>query len=167
MSDEASAARRPLSGDAAFGLVIAAVAAIGLFWIVPMAVREAPGLNYAVLSPAFLPRILLAAILVLGLLATARALLGRRPAEPAEVLEDHSLVGLAKLAGCGLCAVGYYLLMPRIGALPTAMLASAALLVLGGVRHWVSYAILALALPVLVVLFFQEVAGVPLPRVWR
>jgi hypothetical protein len=155
-----SGRHRLLRADALLGLALAVAATGTLVFVVPVAVNEPPGIQYAALSPAFLPRILLAVVALAGLWLAASSALARGEGPRSDQVEPTRV--LARVVCVSMLAF-YALALPELGATLTAVLATSVLLLLGGVTRWTKLLAYGVLIPVATVQFFVRVGKVPLP----
>ena len=149
---------RRWGADAAVGLVALVVAALLALWLLPSYVRTPIAPRPLAMAPWFLPAVATGLIALAGALLTVRA---RRVAPRPAPAEGRDVRGLL----VAVCAVALYpIFMPRIGALPTAILLTLGLLAVARVG-WRTMIVAGLGVPLLVWLLFAEGIGVPLPRV--
>lgn len=163
----AAVARRSMR-DVAFGLLTAAAAVLFAAFVIPAFVSVPASVKAAPLSPAFLPYVLTGLIGLLGLVCAGQAMFGRGvPKEDGEGFDParHWPLSAALLAAL-LAAVfaAFWWLPERVGMLPVAVGTMAAMLLAGGERNVLRLVLVAVAVPVLIWLFFTKVAMVPLPE---
>ena len=150
--------------DVAFGFATALAAVVFIVWAIPYSVQTPSSVEALPLSPAFLPYGLAACVGLLGLACGAQAAFGRGvPAEPDARLDLAPRWGI-RLAAIALIFALYYALAERLGMLPLAVVVMGAMLWMGGERSLLRGALLSVALPLGVYLFFTRVAQVPLPE---
>ncbi|ORE91036.1 hypothetical protein ATO13_21056 [Stappia sp. 22II-S9-Z10] len=159
----AAVARRSMR-DVAFGLLTAAAAALFAAFVIPAFISVPGNVKAAPLSPAFLPYVLTGLIGLLGLVCAAQAMFGRGvPKEDGEGFDParHWPLSAALLAAV---FAAFWWLPERVGMLPVAVGTMAAMLLAGGERNVLRLVLVAVAVPVLIWLFFTKVAMVPLPE---
>ena len=121
------------------------------------------------LGPAFLPRTIGAALIILGAWLAWRGVwrttaevtegeAGLAEDDLGELVEDRPLRGVAAIA----IVIGYLLIMPFVGYLPSTVVAGAALLWLQGVRSAL-VVVLPVALAVVLFAVFSTVLSVRFP----
>jgi putative tricarboxylic transport membrane protein len=136
---------------------------IFVVWVIPAEIPTPVREPFAVVSPAFFPRLLGIAIIVCATLLAASAWLSRSAGPATVVGIEPDRHGFLKLLLALLVAFGYFLLLRRLGALPTSVLAMLILLPLGGERRPLLILLVSVLLPTAVYLLFVQVARVPLP----
>ena len=144
--------------DVVIGLVLAALGA-GLFlYGIPSWIEAAPSRRGPVMSPRFLPNILVCAIMVLGASITAKALLNSPSRAPAEGVGARGLVIVL------LAIVAYLVLAELLGAMLVAILVSLVLQIIAGERRQLVLLIGGAFTPAIAVLLLKHAANVPLPE---
>lgn len=146
------------------GLCVAILAAAMLLWIIPGYIDTPRRTPIRALSPAFWPKIIAATMLLCGVILSARALFA--PVPPDSVVDSLSISrkeGLRLLA-FGAILLGSYLALPVVGMVWVCMIAYALMILLSGGRNLGWGMIVAIALPLLLYLFFTKVAGVAIPQ---
>ncbi|WP_298437735.1 tripartite tricarboxylate transporter TctB family protein [uncultured Jannaschia sp.] len=145
------------------GVGAVAVAALLLFYAIPVWVSSPSNVRNIVLSPLFWPNALaiLTALIGLSLIATA----WRQPRGPAPTsdVEDRG-TAMLRLAGAAVVMVLTFLALPRLGLVWTAMLTFVALALLVRTKHPVWALVSAVVVPLVLYLFFAKVAGVAIPQ---
>ncbi|MHA7852025.1 tripartite tricarboxylate transporter TctB family protein [Roseovarius sp.] len=144
-------------------LTLAASVLFGLF-VIPGGVVTPASVKHLPLSPAFLPYLLTAAIGIFALVHLLEAIFAPHiPAEEeAGALDAHPKWKSRVLMLVALLLV--YLLLPdQLGMLVTSMVVTIALLAIGGERRPVILIGVGISVPLLVYLFFTQVAQVPMP----
>ena len=154
----AEAAGRRWSADATVGLVALALAALLALWLLPAYVRAPIAPRPLAMAPWFLPAVTTGLIALAGVLLVARASRIDAPKAPTEGRDRRGLLV------AGVVVLLYPVLMPRIGALPTAILLTLGLLAVARVG-WRTMIVAGVAVPLLAWLLFAEGIGVPLPPV--
>ena len=143
--------------DMAFGLFVAGIT-LYLFVAAPQLIDEVL-LEPEEIPPIFFPRLILAFISGLSLLAVIRIFIGKTV-----IQVDLSWTGLRRMMFLLASMLLYILLFKRLGFI----LSSAVLLLFMswyyGNRNWVTLAALVLAFPPLVYLLFNRVFHIFLPR---
>lgn len=159
----APVARRSMR-DVVFGLGVAAVALLFALIVIPAFISVPGSVKAAPLSPAFLPYVLTGLIGLLGLVCATQSLIGQGvPKEDGEGF-DPANGWFFKTLLLAAVFMSFWWLPELVGTLPVAIAAMAVLLVIGRERSLVRGAAVAVLVPVLVWLFFVEIAQVPLPE---
>ncbi|MCP5374080.1 MAG: tripartite tricarboxylate transporter TctB family protein [Hyphomicrobiales bacterium] len=153
------------------GLVVAALSAVGMLWLIPAHTNPAAGPND--LSPALVPEIALGVCLALGVLLVVQAL--RRPdagaaATAAVGADDDGPRGLRlardlafDLSVWAVSCIVLVQLLPRIGFIATSAMVLAGWCVFAGLRSIPTIVGVALVVPVVLDRLCWYALTVPLP----
>jgi hypothetical protein len=152
-------------GELALGTAVAVLGLLLLFIVIPREIRVVASETNEV-SPAYFPRIVAWALVVLGVIHTSiSAFSGAANAPDSPLgswLTRHSR-GMRTIATFAI-GIAYLLLLPRIGYLAATTVAMSALILLFGSRPiWQAPAV-ALPFAWLVGRVFGDLLGTPLPR---
>jgi putative tricarboxylic transport membrane protein len=146
------------------GLMVSAMAALILWWLIPTYVAIPRRVPIKALSPAFWPTVIGWVMLICGAALTVRAAFAPPPPHaiaddlrvpPREAVRLFALVALLIAAFFGLRI---------IGMVWTCMIVFVALIWLTGSKHRVLGVIVAVMLPLVLYFFFTKVAGVAIPQ---
>jgi hypothetical protein len=160
-SDAARGRRREIVFAA---LTLAAAIGFALF-VIPNGVTTPASVRHLPLSPAFLPYVLTAAIGVFALIHMLEAIYAPHiPADDEEGSQDAHPNWKVRAILLSVLLLVYLLLPERLGMLPTAIGVTIALLAIGGERRVAVLLGVGITVPLLVYLFFAEVAQVPMPE---
>lgn len=148
------------------GLGVMTLGAALLWWIIPTFIDIPRRVPIRALSPAFWPKVLGWTILASGLVLTLSARFGPARAPTGELAESLGVappeaMRLLSMAGI---LLGMFLAIPVLGMVWTSMLAFVAMVVLTGAQRPVWGVVAAIALPLILYLFFTKVAGVAIPQ---
>jgi hypothetical protein len=137
--------------------------------VIPAAVVVPGGIKISATAPDYWPKLVSAAIALLGLAVLAQGILGikRDPAPSAgkEVTENgqNKKPGFLKTAAAILGLLAYYWLVIPMGIVAASMLALPGFAVIYGERRVKVLVPLALLLPMALYFFFTRVANIPMP----
>lgn len=170
-----------LTKDTVVGGTVVAFALLELFFLVPYGVDDPGTVDVMALGPNFWPTVIGVFLLFMGSLVIGQDVLRRRtrafvpeppdsPDSPATVAtvdgEENGPALLAPvprtIAAVALLFV-YYAVLDPLGMVAASMLAMAAFTLLAGERRLTIVIPLALAVPVVLFLFFREIAQVSIP----
>ncbi len=145
------------------GVLIVAAALFAAI-VIPMGVVRPTSVKHLPLSPVFLPYVLALLVIVFAALHLIEAWIAP-DAVASPPTEDDAIHPRWKLriAVLFMCLVGYLLLPELLGMLATSIIVTVGLMVLAGERRLLVLLGVGLIMPLLVWLFFTEVAQVPLP----
>jgi len=150
------------------GGVLALGAAV-FFWLIPAGVDSPANVAHLSLAPDFWPRIIAVVLALTGLLLMLNpgaAAVDESPShESPRESPAPSSTGMRVLRlGVVLAMLfGFYALIPYAGMVVPGMAFIFALTGFAGERRWRLMATVAVAVPLLLYLFFTQVAGVPIP----
>lgn len=146
----------------AAGLILAAV--IFALVVIPAGVVRPSSVKHLPLSPVFLPYVLAALVAVFALLHLIEAWIApdavASPPSEDEATHPRWKIRVAFLFAC---LLGYLMLPEMLGMLATSILITIGLMALAGERRLLVLLGVGLFMPLMVWLFFTEVAQVPLP----
>ena len=142
------------------GLLFAGLGLIVVFLLIPEGVTEPRKVKYDALSPSYYPRLIGIALILLGTLVVARAIL--RPAAEGPEEPRHPKAMQRTVAFFGLLAVYGFAVSTSGFILPSIIALLAALLLAGERRVWL-IAVISLILPFGLYFFFLKVASIPIP----
>ena len=146
------------------GVMISAMAALILWWLIPTHVDIPRRVPIRALSPAFWPKVIGWVMLICGVALTLRATLA--PPPPDAVADDLRVSrpeGLRLLA-LGVLLVGAFFSLRIIGMVWTCMIVFVALIWLTGSKHRLWGIGVGIVLPLALYFFFTKVAGVAIPQ---
>ena len=142
-------------GVVLLGLLIFAV-------LIPFGIDQPGNVEHTALAPDFWPRIIAAAMMVMGGLLAIRPVPEEEDADGGEDAGPwlRRLPGLAVVLGA---LFGFYVLIPWLGMVVPGMALILGLMVLAGERRWPLAVAVAAGVPLLLYAFFVHVAGIPIP----
>ena len=153
-----------------------ALASIGWFFFIPLGVDVPSSVKLMALSPDFWPRIIMAILAFCGLVVLLQGIAEKKSSyrngymaddtpedEEEEITYYNSRKQGVRLIAAFAGLFGFYLLSPLIGMVVGCIILVIAATRLLGVVSWTKSMLLAILLPVLLYLFFTEVAYVPIP----
>ena len=156
------AARR----DILLGIGAVAVTGFLAFIVIPLGVVLPGNTESRALAPDFWPTVILGMAALSGLCLIAhgwlRRTLGEDAARPTVAGKERLSVAL-RVAGAFGAMILCYLAIPFLGLVVPAVLLCLCLLLMGGERRLPVLLSVSLVLPTLLYLFFNNVAGVPIP----
>jgi uncharacterized membrane protein len=121
------------------------------------------------LPPDFFPKVLTVLLFILSITFLMQTLSAIKTSNTAQMTQTNSLTNRQRLMTVmAVVIMGVYLwLIPRAGWLPATIVGLPLLMIYFGSRRWVTITIMTALMPVLVYLFFERIALVPLPKgVW-
>jgi len=146
------------------GGVLALGAAV-FFWLIPAGVDSPANVAHLSLAPDFWPRIIAVVLALTGLLLVLNpgaAAVHESPSH--ESPAPSSTVARVLRLGVVLAMLfGFYVLIPHLGMVVPGMAFIFALMGFAGERRWRLMAAVAVGVPLLLYVFFTQVAGVPIP----
>ena len=142
------------------GAVVAALGLLTLFVLIPIGIVSPADVGSLALAPEFWPIIIASLFTLMGVLLIF--IPGQLdPDAPREPINIKRRAGrLALLLGA---LFGVYFAIPVMGMVVPAMLVIFGLSWLAGERRWKLLLALSLSIPVLLTVFFQFVASIPIP----
>ncbi|MEM6971595.1 MAG: tripartite tricarboxylate transporter TctB family protein [Pseudomonadota bacterium] len=148
------------------GIGAVLVAALLILWAIPTFVSTPSNVGNVILSPLFWPYSIagLTGLVGLGLVASTFRADGPDDSLPANEPIDDPIPGLIRLAGIAVIMVLTMVLIDRIGMVWASMLAFAATAFLVRTRHPRLALVSAVAVPLVLYVFFAHVAGVAVPQ---
>lgn len=151
--------------DIGLGLGVIAIAVLLLFVLFPLGIDLPTNAESRAMAPDFWPSVIAGAAAVAGFCLLVQGIRRRNAeAEIGQVDEGGSTLryGL-RVAGLFAAMLLCYLLIPTLGLLFGAVLLCAGMIWLGGERRPPVIFGVSVVLPVLLYLFFNDFAGVPIP----
>jgi len=140
------------------------------FWLIPAGVDSPANVAHLSLAPDFWPRIIAVVLALTGLLLMLNpgaAAVHESPSHesPRDESPAPPSTGMRVLRlGVVLAALfGFYALIPHAGMVVPGMVFIFALMGFAGERRWRLMAAVAVGVPLLLYVFFTQVAGVPIP----
>ena len=149
--------------DVVFAGAMMVFAVVMAFMVIPAGVRVPASVTHLPLSPRFFPYVLVGMVFVFAASMLVMSMVGPPPLPPDVEATALRLRWPLRLAALLAVLAGWVVLPERVGMLPLAILATLALLVLGGERRLWMLGAVGVVVPVLVYLLFTEVFHVPLP----
>ncbi len=149
-------ARRLLSANFLFGLVIGLLSLVFIFYFVPAFIAEPPRLKSQMLSPRWLPTVMGWACFILALSLCIGEVIY------AEIVARHKTEKSIHVFVLFGVILTYALLFDSAGAILCGVVSTCALFAARTVRPFALYAF-AIGIPVVVYFFFTELLEVPLP----
>ena len=145
-----------------FGALV--VSALFIFIAIPALVSTPSNIKNIILSPLFWPYALagFTALTGLGLIATGLRTKKTKRKTASDV--DDRKMAYMRLSGAAAVMLITVFAMPRLGLVWTAMLAFAATAFLVRTKHPITALICAVAVPLVLYVFFAHVAGVAIPQ---
>lgn len=145
------------------GLTALGLAALLLFYLIPIWVSSPSNVRNIVLSPRFWPYALTGFTVLtgLGLLLASKA---QDDTVPLNEQVDAPGLGWMRLVAMALIMLATMWLLPRLGMVWTCMLAFLATAFLMRTRHPKTAVICAVLVPLVLYAFFAHVAGVAIPQ---
>jgi len=146
------------------GVIVSVMAALILWWLIPVYVAIPRRVPIKALSPAFWPNVIGWVMLLCGAALTLRAAFA--PPPPNAIADDLSVPrseGLRLLALAALLIASFFGLR-IIGMVWTCMIVFLALIWLTGSKHRLWGVVVGVALPLALYFFFTKVAGVAIPQ---
>jgi hypothetical protein len=154
-----------LSPDAWFGLAIIALGAFLLLVLIPFGVTSPSNVRIAVLSPTMWPRIVSAALILMGGVLFLRAFLGGPgPTSDAEDTPDDGWHSWLRIGAVAILMIAFFLSLPLLGMPIAGAIAIFVYALLVRARRPVTTVLTAILLPLMIYGFFSHVAGVPIPQ---
>ena len=152
------------------GLVAITLAALGWFVVIPFGIDLPSQIDIEALAPDFWPRIVMVLLAVSGIFIAVQGYFdGRNPPLSDDAADDegaveHELPMLTLRVAFALAAMFvFYLTILEVGIVIASALIIIAFSYVLGQRQWKLILSLAVALPVLLYVFFVHVASVPMP----
>jgi len=134
------------------------------FYLIPAGVDSPANVAHLSLAPDFWPRIVAVVLALTGLLLMLKPGAAAVDESPRESPAPSSTVARVLRLGVVLAALfGFYALIPHAGMVVPGMVFIFALLGFAGERRWRLMATVAVGVPLLLYVFFTQVAGVPIP----
>ena len=158
---ESSTTRRVQVTDLVVGVVTTAFGCFSLFALIPLGVEDPGSINVRALGPAFWPSIVSGLLIAMGVIITVQAA-RRLQADNTDEEAGGGFATMRWLAALVLLA-GLYVGLHILGMVLASMIALAAFMLLGGERRALLIAIISLALPLVLFVFFRYVANVVIP----
>lgn len=151
--------------DLFLGLGALAGAAFLLFYLIPLGIVRPGNTETRALAPDFWPIIIVEAIAFAGICLVALGWIHRdKPHPEAEDAAQTTRTGVAiRVVSVFVALLASYFLIPVLGLVLCAIVLCALLLWLGGERRIHIVLGVSVLLPVLLYLFFNGFAGVPIP----
>lgn len=155
--------------DLTIGGATVAFACLALFVLVPFGVEDPGEIDILALGPAFWPSIISVFILLMGAVVGVQGLRRLRAGRAAEEEDQRSLAtalseyALGRWLGALALLAAFYALLEPLGMVIASMQAMVVLMFLGGERRPALLAILPVALPFALFLFFRYAANVVIP----
>ncbi|WP_201156512.1 tripartite tricarboxylate transporter TctB family protein [Rhodobaculum claviforme] len=149
--------------DAVFAVLMMVFAVVMAFVVIPAGVRVPASVAHLPLSPRFFPYVLVGMVFVFAAAIAVMSVIGPPPLPPdaeAAALRPRWPLRLAALLAV---LAGWVVLPERVGMAPLAVVATIALLLVGGERRIWMLGAVGVVVPVLVYLLFTEVFHVPMP----
>lgn len=146
------------------GLMVSAIAALILWWIIPVHVDIPRRVPIKALSPAFWPNVIGLIMLVCGVALTLRAALA--PPTPDAIADDLSVSRpeAVRLLTLGALLVGAFFSLRIIGMVWICMIVFVALIWLTDSKNRLWGIAVGVVLPLALYFFFTKVAGVAIPQ---
>lgn len=146
------------------GLGVMVLAALTLWWLIPVYIPTPRRVPVRALSPAFWPKIICWTMLACGIALSVRAAFA--PPPPAAIADQlvPTSPEAVRLLALGAILLGTYLALPVIGMVWTCMIVYALLVLLTGGRQLGWGILVAIVLPLVLYAFFAKVAGVAIPQ---
>ncbi|MEM6677724.1 MAG: tripartite tricarboxylate transporter TctB family protein [Pseudomonadota bacterium] len=148
------------------GIGAMAVAALLILWAIPSFISSPSNVGNLILSPLSWPYAIAGLTGFVGLLLLLSTLRASGPDDSApanEPIEDP-IAGLLRLGGIGVIMIGTMVLIELIGMVWASMLAFAATAFLTRTRHPMLAIVCAIAVPLVLYVFFAHVARVAIPQ---
>jgi len=148
--------------DITAGLFFVIIAALVAWVAIPYGVQEPKKVKFLALSPSYYPRLVSYCLLAFGIILILTRLLTKK----AEELDSDSIFQ-RNWAGILLCIITtlavWYASLEYLGFVLSSALALFALLLLAGERKKIALVLIPSILPLLLHLFFNKVANIPIP----
>lgn len=157
--------RNWLSPNAMAGAAYLALGLLMVFVLIPIGVDEPANVEFAVLAPAYWPRVICLVLAALGTGMLIRLWLNTRSGEGESDEGASPFKGLL-LWRVGVVIVGtfvLYALLEPLGFVLAGALALALLLLFAGERRPLHVALISIGVPMLLYLFFTKAASIPIP----
>ena len=146
------------------GVMVAALAALILWWLIPAYVAIPRRVPLKALSPAFWPNVIGWVMLLCGVILALRAAFA--PPPPDAIADDLrvSRPEALRLLALSVLLVGAFFGLRTLGMVWTSMIVFVVLVWLTGSKNRVLGVIVAVVLPLVLYFFFTKVAGVAIPQ---
>jgi|TARA_B110000211_G_scaffold222210_1_gene270652 hypothetical protein len=141
------------------GLALGLIGLVVIFIAIPFGVDEPKKIKFAALSPAYYPRIVAIAMTFLGGVITLRAVM--RPINSNTETERPD--AMARISIVFVILAIYALSITYLGFVLAPVIALFAFMFHAGERRIWVMAFIAIAVPFGLFLFFQKIAGIPIP----
>jgi len=146
------------------GLLFVGTAVLLLLLLIPYGIDAPKKVKFAALHPAYYPRIVAYSLLLIGVLTSISALSSRAvEAQDVAANNNSNRKRLWVMVVLGVLSAAIFFLLPTLGFPLTTGLALMVAMPLAGERRWWLVLIIALTLPMLLYLFFTQVANIPIP----
>lgn len=146
------------------GLMVTAIAALILWWLIPTYVAIPRRVPIKALSPAYWPTVIGWVMLICGVAVVIRAAMA--PPPPDAIADDLrvSRPEALRMGALALLLIATFFSLRIVGMVWTSMLLFVALVFLTGSNNRLWGVVAAIVLPLALYFFFTKVAGVAIPQ---
>jgi putative tricarboxylic transport membrane protein len=159
----------PAKKDLVLGIILVLTFSLVFLVVIPAAVVVPGGIKISATAPDYWPKLISAAIALLGLAVLAQGIIGIKqnptppPGKEAAGNGENKNSGFFKTATAIIGLLAYYWLVIPLGIVAASMLALPGFAVIYGERRVKVLVPLALLLPMALYFFFTRVANIPMP----
>ena len=142
------------------GAAVVGIGVLALFVLIPVGIVSPSDVPALALAPEFWPLVIASIFTLMGILMTiAPGSTDQETAEELRLIPSR----LPRLSGFLAVLFAFYFSVPYLGMVLPAMVIIVGLCWFTGERRWLLLTSIAVGIPVVLVLFFQFVANMPIP----